>query len=154
MRCYWFLWRMHLQPRLSSSKTFPVWLREVAAKLDSSWSPWGLHGAAHDNLDGTAFPCSNVHLLLWETFLDSLTDLIVRDNVTDQILFFLTLNSPTVFAEKKTMIGWRNVWNMTWRAPDQEVDQRGHGERLCRKTAKHVIWTRRMLWIVVDGRSW
>jgi len=24
-------------------------------------------------------------------------------------------------------------------APDQEVDQRGHGERLCKKIAKHVI---------------
>ena len=32
--------------------------------------------------------------------------------------------------KKKTLIGWRNVWNM---APDQEVDQRGHGERLCKK---------------------
>ena len=28
---------------------------------------------------------------------------------------------------------------MRWRAPDQEVDQRGHGERLCKKIAKHVI---------------
>jgi len=26
--------------------------------------------------------------------------------------------------EKKTLIGCRNVWNMRWRAPDQEVDQR------------------------------
>jgi len=56
--------------------------------------------------------------------------------------------------EKKTLIGWRNVWNMRWRAPDEEVDQRGRGERLCKKIAKHVIWTGRMLWIVVDGRSW
>jgi len=56
--------------------------------------------------------------------------------------------------EKKTLIGWRNVWNMRWRAPDQEVDQRGHGKRLCKKIDKHVIWTRKMLWIVVDGRSW
>jgi len=56
--------------------------------------------------------------------------------------------------EKKTLIGWRNVWNMWWRAPDQEVDQRGHGERLCKKIANHSVWTGRMLWIVVDGRSW
>jgi len=56
--------------------------------------------------------------------------------------------------KKKTLIGWRNIWNMRWRAPDQEVYQRGHGKRLCKKIAKHVIWTRRMLWIVVDGRSW
>jgi len=41
--------------------------------------------------------------------------------------------------EKKTLIGRRNVWNMRRRAPDQEVDQRGHGERLCKKIAKHVI---------------
>jgi len=27
-------------------------------------------------------------------------------------------------------------------------------ERLCKKIANHVIWTRRMLWIVVDGRRW
>jgi len=46
------------------------------------------------------------------------------------------------------------IWNMRWRAPDQEVDQRGRGKRLCRKIVKHVIWTRRMLWIVVDGRRW
>jgi len=31
------------------------------------------------------------------------------------------------------------IWNMRWRAPDQEVDQRGHGKRLCKKIAKHVI---------------
>jgi len=41
--------------------------------------------------------------------------------------------------EKKKLIGRRNVWNMRWRAPDQEVDQRGHGERLYKKIAKHVI---------------
>jgi len=38
-----------------------------------------------------------------------------------------------VAKRKKTLIGWRNVWNMRWRAPDQEVDQRGHEERLCKK---------------------
>jgi len=52
--------------------------------------------------------------------------------------------------ERKTVIGWRNVWSMKWRAPDQEVDQRGLGERLCKKTVRHVNWTGRMLWIVVD----
>jgi len=35
-------------------------------------------------------------------------------------------------------LGEKNVWNMRWRAPDQEVDQRGHGERLCKKIAKHI----------------
>jgi len=59
-------------------------------------------------------------------------------------LFLVFLSTPGV---KKTqvktligwrLIGWRNVWNMRWRAPDQEVDQRGHGKRLCKKIAKHV----------------
>jgi len=31
--------------------------------------------------------------------------------------------------EKKKMIGWRNVWSMKWRVPDQEVDQRELGEK-------------------------
>jgi len=45
---------------------------------------------------------------------------------------------------------------MKWRAPDQEVDQRGLAvpERLCRKIVKHVNYTGRMLWIIVDRRSW
>jgi len=58
-------------------------------------------------------------------------------------------NGMGMCCKEKTMIGWRNVWNMRWRAPNQEVDQRGHGERLCKTIAKHVIWTGRMLWIVV-----
>ena len=37
---------------------------------------------------------------------------------------------------------------------NQEVDQRGHGKRFCEKIAKPVIWTGKMLWIMVDGRSW
>ena len=47
-------------------------------------------------------------------------------------------------------MAWACVAKRRWRAPDQEVDQRGCGERLCKKIAKHVIWTGRMLWIVVD----
>jgi len=35
--------------------------------------------------------------------------------------------------KKKTVIGWRNVWSMKWRVPDQEVDQRKLGERLWKK---------------------
>jgi len=35
--------------------------------------------------------------------------------------------------------------------PDQEADQTGVAEKLCKKTAKHVSCTRRMLWIIVDG---
>jgi len=39
--------------------------------------------------------------------------------------------------ERMTMIGRRNVWSMKWRVPDQETDQRGLGERMC-KIFKHV----------------
>jgi len=35
--------------------------------------------------------------------------------------------------EKKTMIGWRNVWSMKCCLPGQEVDQRKLGERLCKE---------------------
>ena len=57
--------------------------------------------------------------------------------------------------EKKILIGWRNVRNMRWRAPDQEVDQRGHAQRLCKKIARHVISTRRMLSIAVEAdKDW
>jgi len=42
---------------------------------------------------------------------------------------------------------------MRWRAPDQEVEQRGLGERLCKNVVRHVNKKGRMLWIVVDGRS-
>ena len=72
---------------------------------------------------------------------------------TDDIILILQQNRLRWYGHvlwKETVIGWRSVWNMRWRAPDQEVDQRGHAERLCRKIAKHVI----LLWIVVDGRSW
>ena len=34
---------------------------------------------------------------------------------------------------------WAKKWSMRSRAPDQEVDQKGHGDRLCKKTAKHAI---------------
>jgi len=33
----------------------------------------------------------------------------------------------------------KKVWNMRCTAPDQEVDQTGCGERLCKKIANHVI---------------
>ena len=56
-------------------------------------------------------------------------------------------------AKRRHWLG-EQMYGMSWRAPDQEVDQRGHGKRLCKKIVKHVIWTRRMLWIVVDGRRW
>jgi len=41
---------------------------------------------------------------------------------------------------KQTLIGWRNVWSVRWRASDQEVDQRGVEERLCKMIVKYVKW--------------
>jgi len=32
----------------------------------------------------------------------------------------------------------RNVWNMKWGVPGQETDQRKVGQRLWKKTARHV----------------
>ena len=58
-----------------------------------------------------------------------------------------------MFCEKKTMIGWRNVWSMKWRVPGQEVGQRKFGDRLWKKTYRHVNWTGRMPWIIIDGGS-
>jgi len=42
---------------------------------------------------------------------------------------------------------------MKWRSPDQEVDQRGLGERFCEKIFKHVNGTGKLLWIVLYGTS-
>jgi len=61
---------------------------------------------------------------------------------TDNIILILQQNRLQLYEHvlrKKTLTGRRNVWNMRWRAPDQEVYQRGRGQRLCKKTAKHVI---------------
>jgi len=43
---------------------------------------------------------------------------------------------------------------MKWWVPDQEVDQRGLGEKLYKNTVKHVSHIGRMLWITVDRESW
>jgi len=55
--------------------------------------------------------------------------------------------------EKKSMIGWRNVWSIKWRVLGQEVDQRKLAERLWKKTVEHVDWIRRMPCVVVNGES-
>jgi len=54
-----------------------------------------------------------------------------------------------------TYSSWDTPANMRWRAADQEVDQKGHGDgdRLWKTIAKHAVWTGMMLWIVVDERS-
>jgi len=58
-----------------------------------------------------------------------------------------------MYCKRKTMIGCKNVWSMKRRIPDLVVDQRGLGERLCKKTVKHINCTKWMLWIVVDGEA-
>jgi len=47
----------------------------------------------------------------------------------------------------------KNVWSMKWRVPGQEVDQGKLGERLWKKTVRHVKWTGRMPRIVIYGGS-
>jgi len=60
----------------------------------------------------------------------------------DDIILILQQNRLRWYGHvlRKEDTDWmKNVWNMRWRAPDQEVDQRGHGRRLCKKIAKHII---------------
>jgi len=45
----------------------------------------------------------------------------------------------------------KNCTEYEWRGPDQEVDQRGRGERLCKKIA--VYLNRGMSWIAVDEKA-
>ena len=65
-------------------------------------------------------------------------------------------NCMGICREKKILIGWTNVWSTKQRASGQEVDERLPGERLRKRTALRVNWTRRMLWIIVDevGKGW
>ena len=51
---------------------------------------------------------------------------------------------------EKMMTGWRNTWSMKQRVQDQEEDQRGPGERLLKRTAKHVKWNKD----AVDSSKW
>ena len=46
------------------------------------------------------------------------------------------------------------VWSMKFRVQNLEEDQRGPGERLSEGIVKHVKWTKRMPWIVVNGGRW
>ena len=55
---------------------------------------------------------------------------------------------------KKMMTVWRTAWSMKLSVQDQEEDQRKPGERLSKRTVKHVNWTQRMLRIVANGGSW
>ena len=46
------------------------------------------------------------------------------------------------------------IWSMKYRVTDQEEDQTGPGERLWKRTAKHVNWSKRTQWMIVNGESW
>jgi len=65
-----------------------------------------------------------------------------RETGIDDIILVLQQNRlhMGMCCRKKTVIGRRNVWSMRWRAPDQEqeVDQRGLGQRLCKKIVRHI----------------
>jgi len=60
----------------------------------------------------------------------------------DDIILMLQQNSLRWYGRvlQKEDTDWvKKCMEYRWMAPDQEVDQRGHGERLCKKIAKHVI---------------
>ena len=66
----------------------------------------------------------------------------LRERLGIDIILILQQNRLRWYGRvlRKEDTDWvKNVWNMRWRAPHQGVDQRGHGERLCKKIAKHVI---------------
>jgi len=59
-----------------------------------------------------------------------------------------------VCAEKRTQrLGEEMYGCMKWRVPDQEVYERRLGQRLCRKTVRHLNCTERMSWIAVDEKA-
>jgi len=71
----------------------------------------------------------------------------------DDIIFILQQNRLRWYGHvlRKEDTDWVKIcMKYEVEASRQEVDQRGCGQRLCKKIAKHVIWTGRMLWIVVD----
>jgi len=43
---------------------------------------------------------------------------------------------------------------MKWKVPGQEVDQGELGERLYKKTVRHINWTRRMPWMEEADKGW
>ena len=60
----------------------------------------------------------------------------------DDIILILQHNrlQRYVHVLRKDDTDWvKKLWNMRWRAPDQEADQTEHAEKLCKKIANHVI---------------
>jgi len=108
-----------------------------------------------------AFQLAEIRMVRW-TCNVKVTDTVpskeLRDRLgIDDIIWYYSktgCNGMAMCSEKKTLTAWRNIWSMKWRAPNQEKDQRGLGQRLRKKTVKHINWTGRILWIIVDGRSW
>jgi len=57
----------------------------------------------------------------------------------DDIILILQQEVTMVWAcvaKRRHWLG-EEMRNMRWMAPDQEADQKGHAEKLCKKTAKH-----------------
>jgi len=66
----------------------------------------------------------------------SISKVTERSSAGFSIYKFTDSNLQSVYTDlAKSLI----VRTMKWRDPDQEVDLRGRGERLCKKTVKHVI---------------
>jgi len=72
----------------------------------------------------------------------------VKDRVpSKELRERLGIDDIIVILQKKNRLRWYGHvlrkedtdWVKRWRAPDQEVDQRGHGKRLCKNIAKLVI---------------
>ena len=115
------------------------------------------NGCSHDSIDSGKKRCCTLHLWYWnpkikytgliENYFNCCwtSAYIALQNVT--LLHLNMLKSRFLSTtDNWWMTGWRNVWSMKWRVPDQEADRRGLGERLCKKTVGHVHWTGRMPW--------
>jgi len=51
---------------------------------------------------------------------------ITHESINQQLIILFSIFHNFL----RLKIGWRNVWSMKWRIPDQQVDQRGLDERL------------------------
>ena len=65
-----------------------------------------------------------------------------RKQKTDDIILILQQNRLRWYGHvlRKEDTDWmKKCMEYEVEGPDQEVDQRGHGKRLCKKIAKHII---------------
>jgi len=90
-----------------------------------------------------ALQCREMRMVRWICNVkvkDSVPSKELRERLgIDDIILILQQNRLQWYGmccEKKTLIGQRNVWNMRWRVPDQEVDQKGSGERFAKRLSR------------------